>query len=202
MKRNLLLTILALVPAMLLPLVANCQVVQDSDSVPVRRVGPVNKYEVYAGYGYISLNQVNQSRNGLQGVIFSGTRNWGKYYGLTGEGGFYKYPYDSTNPGNPVVYTALFGPVLHADLFDNWGMFIHILAGTEHTGGENMNPDTAFAFGFGGGLDYKLNRRLSLRLYGDDIAASFSLAQNSQYLAYSPHRTTNPRASLGVVYKF
>lgn len=202
MKRNLSLTMLALVTAMLMPLAANCQVAPDSESAPTPRAEHTDKYEIMAGYGYTSLNQVNQSRNGLQGVAVSVTRDWGKYFGVTGDGGYYKYPYDSTNPGKPVVEMALFGPVVHVDLFGNWSGFIHVLLGVEHTGGENMNPDTSFAYGFGGGLDYKLNRRLYLRAYGDDVAASFSLAQNSPSLALSPHRTANPRAALGVVYKF
>ena len=37
---------------------------------------------------------------------------------------------------------------------------------------------------------------------GDYIGASFSVINNSPALGYSPHRTWNPRASFGAVYRF
>ena len=200
LKRTLLFSILAVVPAVLMPLAATSQVAPARGSRSASQDAPSYKWEAFAGYGYTSLNQVNQSRNGLQGVNFSVTRNWGKYFGLTADGGFYKYTYDSVNPGKPTVSTVLFGPVLHAPLYGRVDGFFHVLLGGEHTGGESITPKVSFAGGFGVGMDYRLSRRLALRASGDDIASSF--VQDPNHMKYSPHERWNSRASLGVVYKF
>jgi len=196
LKRKLLFSILALVPATFLPLAATGQV------SPTERPEPSYKYEVFAGYGYTSLNQVNQSRSGLQGVEASVTRDWGKYFGLTADGAYYKYPLKSGNPGTPSVDAVLFGPVIHAPLYGRISAFVRVLIGGEHSGGESQTPNISFAGGFGGGMEYSLGKRLSLRASGDDILSSFSLIGNTKALGYSPHERANGRASFGVVYRF
>jgi hypothetical protein len=80
--------------------------------------------------------------------------------------------------------------------------FVHVLLGGEHTGGESMTPNVAFAGGFGGGLVYNLSKHLALRASGDRIASSFSLRNNSPALGYSPHEHWNARGEFGVVYRF
>ena len=87
MKRKLLVLILAMVPAAFLPLAAIGQI--EPEKAPATQNEPTTKYEVFAGWGYTSLNQVSQSRSGLQGVSLSVTRDWGKYFGVTAEGGHY-----------------------------------------------------------------------------------------------------------------
>lgn len=210
MKLNSLLSILAVVPALLLSLPATSQAVPERSKT--ERAEPVYKWEAYAGYGYTSLNQIDQSRHGLQGVNFSLTRDFGKYFGLTGDGGFYSVPTSCCNPGDPytngipaadghpTVDVALAGPVLHANLYEAVDIFIHALAGVEHTGGASLIPDWSFAWGGGGGLEYKLKPRFSIRVSGDDIAASFVADPNHQRL--SPHLHANPRATIGIVYRF
>ena len=197
---------IAAAAAAFLPLSAVCQ---DSPTPTTKTKAQGDKtynYEVYAGYAYTSLNQVNQSRYGLQGVNLSVTRDWGRYFGITAEGDFY-----STSLGSPevvgstlkpTVASVLFGPVIHANIYGKVGGFMHGLLGGEHTGGEKQTPNISFAGGFGGGLDYSLNPRLAIRASGDIVGASFSLTGNSAELANSPHRTWDSRASIGVVYRF
>lgn len=213
MKRKLLLSILAVVPALFMPLAATSQIAPDR---PPRapQTEPSTKYEVFAGYGYTSLNQVNGSRYGLSGVNVSVTRDWGRFFGLTGDGAYYKYALrgcnsssagvtkDNCNPGNPLVESVLFGPVVHANLSKNLSGFFRVLLGGEHTGGEYMTPKVSFAGGVGIGMDYKLTKRFALRASGDTIAASFSGRENSPALGYSPHRTRSGRAAFGLVYLF
>jgi hypothetical protein len=163
------------------------------------------KYEAYAGYAYTSLNQVNQSRYGLQGVSLSITRDWGKYFGVLGEGSYYQWASSSAtpgNPGNPDVSAVLFGPTVHAPLYGNLSLHVDLLLGGEHTGGENMTPKVSLAGGIGGGLDYKLTQRISMRASGERIGDSFSLTGNTAGLSYSPHLHWNARATVGVVYRF
>jgi len=163
---------------------------------------PSYKYEVFAGFGYTGLNQVNNSRSGLMGVNLSVTRDWVRYFGVTADGAFYNYATSAGNPGTPSVDMVLVGPVLHADLIGPVSGFFHVLLGGAHTGGESMTPNISFAGGIGGGLEYRLSKHLAVRASGDYIAASFSVSGNSSRLGYSPHRTWNPRAAFGVVYKF
>jgi hypothetical protein len=198
----LLLSILAMVAAAFLPLAATSQIFHRHTATAADKGEASNKYEIFAGYGYTSLNQVNQSRNGLQGVSLSVTRDWGRFFGLTADGGFYKYPYDAVNPGDPSVNMLLFGPVLHAHIAGHVDGFVHVLLGGEHTGGENATPTISFAGGVGGGLDYKLSPHLALRASGDNIASSFVAETPAPPPGTSPHEHRNARASFGVVLKF
>ncbi len=206
MKRTSLLSILAMVPAVLLPLAAAGQVAPTGKTHPADEAARTFKYEVYAGYAYTSLNQVNQSRYGLQGVNASVTRDFGKYFGLTAEGDYYFLPIAKPVVGGsnaiPKVESVLFGPVVHANIYGKFGGFVHGLLGGEHTGGESQTPSISFAGGLGGGMEYTLSPRLSLRATGDFIMASFSLTGNSPELGNSPHRSGDSRAAFGVVYRF
>jgi hypothetical protein len=206
LKRTFLLSILALVSATLLPAFANCQVSSSSGRGSADAPETNYRYEAYVGYGYTSLNQVNLSRYGLQGVRVSITRDFGKYFGVTADGAAYQYPIGSPvvtgTTTNPTADTVLFGPVIHADLYGKYSGFVHALIGGEHTGGAQQTPNISFAGGFGGGLEYKVNPRISVRAMGDYIGASFSLTGNTTELGLSPHRTWNPQASIGVVYHF
>jgi hypothetical protein len=80
--------------------------------------------------------------------------------------------------------------------------FAHVLLGAEHTGGEGMTPNVSFSGGYGGGLLYNLSQHWGLRASGDRMSDSFSLANNSSSLAYSPHSHYNARATVGVLYRF
>jgi len=202
LKRTLLFSILAMIPAALLSLAATSQVVPARGSRSASQGESTYKYEIFAGYGYTSLNQVNLSRSGLQGVNLSVTRDFGKYFGVTADGAYYKYALVSGNPGNPSVDAVLFGPVVHAELFRQISIFGHALLGGEHSGGESQTPNISFAGGGGGGLEYKLSPRFSVRASGDEIASSFSLIDNSKQLGYSPHMHWNSRATGGIVYRF
>ena len=206
MKRTFLFSILALVPAALLPLAAQGQISTSGSSAAAEPADRTFKYEVYGGYAYTSLNQVNQSRYGLQGVNVSVTRDWGRYFGVTAEGDYYRTPFGSPevvgSTAKPTVESVLLGPVIHANLFGRFGGFAHVLLGGEHSAGESQTPNISFAGGPGGGLEYSLSPRLSLRASGDYIAASFSLTGNSAELGNSPHKTWDSRASIGAVYHF
>jgi outer membrane receptor protein involved in Fe transport len=200
LKRKLSFCILAAIPAALLPLAVAGQVAPSSGTSPAEKPEPVYNYQVFAGYAYSSLNQVNQSRSGLQGVELSVMRDWGKHFGLFGDGAFYKYAIKTGNPGSPSVDLVLFGPEFHAELYGRISGFVRASLGGEHTAGESEIPNVSFAGGFGGGMEYRFGPRLSLRASGDDILSSF--VQDPEHLGYSPHKRGNGRAAFGVVYRF
>jgi len=191
LKRKISLTLLAAVAAVLMPLLATAQVAPDADQVAPLKPVAAQKYSVFAGFAYTSLNQVNLSRYGLMGVRVDATRNWGKYFGITATGGYYKYATSQGNPGSPLVYSILAGPELHANLYGNLSGLFHGLIGIEHTGGEHMTPNISFAGGVGVGMDYKLSQHLSVRAVGDRIGTraphwAWSTASNR---SHSPSET-------------
>lgn len=217
MKSKFLLSVLAVVAAAMMPLTATSQIAPDKPP----RTAPAEvppKYELFVGAGYTSLNNVLQSRNGQLGVNVSVTRDWGKYFGITADGGVYKYTYDASNPGNPTVDMLLLGPVVHAHLLGPADVFVHVLLGCEHISGTPVKsdtsstaptqpyatPDVSFAGGLGAGFDYKLRSRFFIRMWGDSIMSSITadLGQNCANAGCSSHETRSARAGLGVVYKF
>lgn len=197
--RKFLVATLAVVSAAFMPLAATSQIAPDRPARP-EAAEPAVKWEAFAGYGYTSLNQVDLSENGLQGVNLSLTRDWGRHFGLTADGGYYAYTYDAKNPGNPTVDAVLLGPVFRVKLTDRVDGFARVLLGGIHTAGDSTIPKVSFAGGAGGGLDYKLSPRFALRVSGDDIASSF--VQDPNHLGFTPHLRRNARAALGVVYRF
>ena len=195
MTRKWLLCILGLIPAALMSQVA-------PDRAPRDRGEPQFNYQVFAGFAYTSLNQVNQSRYGLIGANVEVSRNFGRFFALTVDGAYFPASYASGNPGNPKVSMFLAGPELHAPLYGKVNIYFRGLLGGEHTGGEGMTPRVSFAGGPGLGLEYMLSPRLVIRLGGDDILSSFSVTNNTPQLGYSPHRRANARATVGVAYRF
>ena len=198
MKKNLLLSIVPAIAAVLMPAPATSQMAKEKP--PRDTTEPTYKYEAFAGFGYTSLNQVSQSNSGLSGVSISVTRDWGRYFGVALEGGHYQWTLTRTNPERASVNQYLAGPVIHAPLYEHVSIFVHGLLGAVHTGGVAIRPDYSFAGGFGLGLEYKVGPRLGVRAYGDDIGSSFTVTPYQT--GDSPHRRFNAHAAVGVTYKF
>jgi opacity protein-like surface antigen len=195
-----LLSILAVLAAALMPLAATAQVDQESGSATPGKPAPTYKYQAYVGYGYTSINMVNQARHGLQGGEASITRDWGAHFGITADGGYYKLGLGGVNPGNPSLAMAFLGPEYHLVIWGPLSGYFHGLMGVEHTSGENQSPVISFAGGLGGGMDWALGQHFAIRASGDDIASSFSVTFPQP--GDSPHMTRSSRASFGLVYKF
>lgn len=200
LMRKWLVSILALVSGAVLPLSVAAQVAPDRPARP--EADHTYKNMVYAGAAYTSLNQVNQSRYGLIGADLAVSRDFGRFFAVFADGSFYSQAVGSGNPGKPTVDAVLFGPELHGHIFERWSIFARALLGGEHTGGEGQTPNISFAGGGGGGVEYNLRDRWVIRVSGDDIAASFSVNNNTTAVSYSPHMTRNPRASIGIGYRF
>lgn len=198
MKSKLLFLILAAASAIVVPFSAAGQVAPERP--PKDLTGPDYKYEAYVGYGYTSLNQVNQSRSGLQGVTGSVMRRLGDHFGVKVDGGHYQWNVTSANTGNPTVDMFLAGAEVHGKLFEKWSAYAEGLMGGVHTGGVTIQPKVSFAGGFGLGVDYNKNARWSIRVYGDDIGSSFTLVPYQS--GFSPHMRWNARAGIGLVYHF
>ena len=152
---------------------------------PLAAVGQVNpeaaqgpgqaapyKYEVYAGAAYSRFRQATESYSGLLGGKVSVARDWGKYFRLGASGDYYTVGTGHANlpsPGHPSIYSFMVQPGVHANLYGNLSGEVFGEIGVEHTGGEGMTPNLAFAGGFGGGLTYDLFHNLAVRLEGDRV---------------------------------
>lgn len=201
MISKLLLLTVAVASALVVPIAARGQVAPDRP--PKDTTGPEYKYEGYIGWSYTSLNQVNQSRSGLQGVSASVARDFGNHFGLTVDGGHYGWSVTASNPPNPnppTVDMVLAGPVARATLYEKWSAYAEGLVGGVHTGGVSIQPDVSFAGGVGVGLDWNRGARWSVRAWGQDIGSSFTLVPYQP--GFSPHMRWNARAGIGVVYHF
>jgi hypothetical protein len=197
---------LALVPAAMMPLAATGQVAPAKRSADTDQPEKVYKWEGYGGFAYTSTKNISTSRQGLIGAKIGLTRDFGRYFGLTGEGTFYETSFSSPAIENstqkPTETSVLFGPVIHASLYGPVSGFVNVLLGGEHINGTSQTPNISFAGGVGGGMEWKFSPHLSARAYGDDIASSFSLINNTTQLGNSPHKTWSSRAGIGVVYRF
>lgn len=198
MKSTLLISIVAVASAIAVPMAARGQIAPERPPKDVS--GPTYKYQAFVGWGYTSLNQVNQSRSGLQGVSASVTRDFGDHFGLKVDGGHYAWPVNAQNTGHPSVDLFLAGPVIRGNIFEKWSAFAEALIGGAHTGNVSIKPDVSFAGGVGVGLDYNFTPRMALRMYGDDIGSSFTLVPYQP--GFSPHRRFNARGSIGLAYRF
>jgi hypothetical protein len=198
LKSKLLFLILSVASAIVVPISANGQVAPEKP--PKDLSGPDYKYEAYIGYGYTSLNQVSQSRSGLQGITGSLMRGFGDHFGLKADIGYYAWDVTATNTGNPTVTMYLVGPEVHGHLFEKWSAFAEGLLGGVQTGGVTIQPDVSFAGGVGVGLDYNKNARWSIRAYGDDIGSAFTVVPYQP--GFSAHTRWNARAGIGLVYHF
>ena len=200
MKSTLLLSIVAVASALAVPMAARGQVAPERP--PRDLSAPDYKYQAFVGWGYTSLNQVNQSRSGLQGVTGSVMRNLGDHFGFKVDGGHYAWSVTSSNAvvGNPSVDLYLAGPVVRGNLFEKWSAYAEALIGAAHTGVISIQPNYSFAGGVGIGLDYNKTARWTIRMYGDDIGSSFTLAPYQP--GDSPHRRWNARAGIGLAYRF
>jgi hypothetical protein len=201
LKTRKLLSILAVISAALLPLAAKSQIAKEKPASQTTE--SAYKWELFAGWGYTSLNQVNGSYSGLQGVSLSATRDFGRFFGVTIDGGHYALTLTRSNTYPTTVNHFLAGPVVHAPLYEKVGIFAQGLIGavnTEMGGGVSIEPSYSFGGGLGGGLDYKLNQHWGLRASGDYIGSSFTVVPFQP--GFSPHRRWNNRAAFGVTYKF
>ena len=156
---------------------------------------PLQRYGIFADFAYSSANQVKGSSS-LIGFNVGVDAKFKKWVGGTAEFGQYSL---GTGMVKPTVTTYLAVPEFYIPS-DRLTGILHVTFGGAHTGGVVSIPDVSFAYGIGGGLEYKVANHWSARLMGDGISSSFVLAPATS--GYSAHARWNPRATFGVSYHF
>jgi hypothetical protein len=185
------------VVAVLLPVLFICEGVSAQVAKPAAADSAVafSRYQVYAAFAYSGANQVKSS-SALLGADVGVQAKLKRWFGANVDFGDYT---GSSGMVKPTVTTFLAGPEFYVSA-DNLTGFFHVLFGGAHTGNAGEKPDVSFAYAVGGGFEYAVSKRLSARVAGDGIVSSFVEDPTNQ--GFSPHARVNPRATVGVSYRF
>ena len=190
MKGKFLLSVFAL----FLPLSLAAQVAKPTLSAEAN--SSFQRYGLFGGFAYSGANQVKGS-SALLGFNVGGEIKLKPWFGATADFGQYDA---SSGLAKPTVTTFLAGPEFYIPS-DKLTGIVHVMFGGAHTGlSTAISPDVSFATAVGGGIEYSLSDRWSIRATGDAIYSSFVQAAAST--GASPHMRINPRASFGVGYHF
>lgn len=188
---------LLFVVAILLSASAASQVAAAQVAKPAAAETPATfyRYEGYVNFAYTGANQVKSS-SALLGVNIGVQAKLRKWFGANVDFGDYG---GSTGLVKPNMTTFLAGPEFYIPS-DKLTGFAHALFGGAHTGNAGQKPDVSFAYAIGGGFEYSITPRISARIAGDGIVSSFVFDPENQ--GFSPHARVNPRATIGVSYRF
>lgn len=162
------------------------------------------KVDVFAGYSYVRANPGptsgdSFSLNGGEASVTYHFRDW--VSGVADFGGYHNGNILGTGVDG-TLSTYLFGPRVSYRSYKHFTPFAEALFGVAHAGagvagGAIGSSQNAFAMAIGGGVDYRLNNRFSIRpLQVDYLMTRFSEG--------TPNNQTqnNLRASTGIVIHF
>lgn len=162
-----------------------------------------NKIDIFAGYSYVRANPGptsgdSFSLNGGSASVTYHIRDW--VSGVADFGGYTNGDILGTKVDG-TLSTYLFGPRLSYRSYHHFKPFAETLFGVGHAGasiaGGANGTQNAFAMAIGGGVDYRINNRFSIRpLQVDYLLTRFKEGTvNNQ-------TQNNLRASTGIVFHF
>jgi len=154
-------------------------------SLPLMAQEP--KVEVFGGYQYLYLGGDLGGLN-TNGWDASLTGYLNNYFGVTGD---FSGSYKSVAGVSAHVYSYSGGPVL-AYREGKVNPFVHVLVGGATFGGAGTSVN-AFSMAFGGGVDYKASRNISIRLADFDWV---------YYHHNGVGESSNVRLATGIVFRF
>lgn len=185
------------------------------------------KVELFLGYSYWKAlpDSTGNRIQGMHGGSTSLAYNLNRHLGLVFDfGGFKVDSLQFTNTGplftpsrvvdaDGSVYTVLFGPRVSFRDHDRFTPFLQVLGGFARASQVTLNncnatiyaciplpTETAFAMTAGGGLDYRLNHRIALRLF--QVEYLLSRFQDPSSLTKENGWQSNVRLSAGLVFRF
>jgi opacity protein-like surface antigen len=165
------------------------------------------RWEIFAGYTYarasIVVSGAPFNMNGGSGSIAYNLSNW---FGLVGDVGVIHQGKVAGNPLSLTVTTYDFGPRLSWRNRTHLTPFVQILIGGGHPGGTlyttslgtglaPLGTSNDFNFTAGGGLDWKVSHRFSIRLAQAEYL-------HTQFLNAHDNSQGSFRFSTGVVFSF
>jgi len=158
--------------------------------------------DVFAGYSYVRANPSASggkfSLNGGSASVAYNFNNW--LSGVADFGG-----YHSTNGLDRgldgTLSTYLFGPRVSYRRFGRVTPFGEVLFGVAHTGASLLNTtnsQNAFAMTVGGGVDYRVSSRFSIR----PLKVDYLLTRFNELNTNNTQNQNNLRVSTGIVFRF
>jgi hypothetical protein len=155
-------------------------------AVPCAAQEEIAKVEVFGGYAYLRADSV-EDRVNLHGWTISVEGNLNRWLAAVAD---FDGTYGSENDERISSHSFLFGPKFTARR-ERWAPFAHALFGVAR---ELEEDEVEYGFGMalGGGVDYDVNRRISIRLAQLDY----------EYSRVEELNHHNFRFAAGVVLKF
>jgi outer membrane immunogenic protein len=162
----------------------------------------VPRYEVGLNYSWLHVNSANydyqRTGNGGSGYV---VYNIDKMIGLVGDFGGYA----NTRTGiDDKVLTYLFGPRFTFRHWEKWTPYVQFLFGGAYAwSGPSNRTQNGFATAAGGGLDYNLTKRVSIKPIQVEYVMTQldSSALGDSTKSFGNHQN-DVRYSAGVVFKF
>ena len=161
--------------------------------------------DVFAGYSYVRANPSTASNDNfsLNGGTASAAYNFNNWLSGVADFGGYHTSNGLASGLDGTLSTYLFGPRVSYRHFGRVTPFGEVLFGVAHAGGGVFTPNSqnAFAMTVGGGVDYRLSHRLSIRpLKVDYLLTRFN--EFNTFNALGTQTQNNLRVSTGIVFRF
>ncbi len=173
-----------------------------SSAVTYAQEVEVPRYEVGLNYSWLHVNSANydyqRTGNGGSGYF---VYNLNKTIGLVADFGGYA----NTRQGiDDKALTYLFGPRFSYRHWEKWTPYVQFLFGGAYAwSGPSNNTQNGFATAAGGGLDYKLTKRVSIKpIQVEYVMTQLSSAALGDSTKGFGNHQNDVRYSAGVVFKF
>jgi opacity protein-like surface antigen len=159
--------------------------------------------DVFAGYSYVRANPStggadNFSLNGGSASVAYNFNNW--LSGIADFGGYHTA--NGLGSGlEGTLSTYLFGPRVSYRHFGRVTPFGEVLFGVAHTDASLLNTtnsQNAFAMTVGGGVDYRVSSRFSIR----PLKVDYLLTRFNEFNTPNTQNQNNLRVSTGIVFRF
>ncbi len=147
----------------------------------------VPQVEVFGGYSYLRVNPGHSlpsvNSNGWNASVLGNINRW---FGVKAD---FDGHYGNVFGVNGNIHNFLFGPQFSIPT-GKFKPFVHGLVGPSHGSASGVS-DTVLGYAVGGGLDYNVHQRFSLRIAQVDYVGT-QYANNTQH---------NLRVSTGIVFR-
>jgi len=163
----------------------------------------VPKFAVFAGYSYVRANPATSgidsfSMNGGSASIAYNANHW--FSAVADFGGYHTNNILGTGVDG-TLSTYLFGPLISYRHDSRMTPFGQVLFGVAHIAGDNglafSTSNNSFAMAIGGGVDFKVSHRFSIR----PAQLDYLLTHFNEF-ATGAQNQNNLRVSTGVVFHF
>jgi opacity protein-like surface antigen len=159
--------------------------------------------DVFAGYSYVRANPSTSSSNSfsLNGGTASVAYNFNNWLSGVADFGGYHTTNGLASGLDGTLSTYLFGPRVSYRHFGRVTPFAEVLFGVAHTGASLLNTtnsQNAFAMTVGGGVDYRVSSRFSIR----PLKVDYLLTRFNELSTNNTLNQNNLRVSTGIVFRF